>query len=118
MCLLPANLIRPEVNKLKAEANHHSNVVVKEKMKMFIHYYERYRVLQKSPEMFSVHGIRHRTNNASKSLHSKMNRFMTAHPGFWRFLDEFQRNVSLYIIVICLLIEKTAVETLFCPILK
>ena len=35
MCLLPANLIRPEVDKLKAEANHHSNIVVKEKIKSF-----------------------------------------------------------------------------------
>ena len=69
ICLLPANLIRSEVDKLKAKANHHSNVVVKEKMKKFIHCYERYWMLQKSPEMFSVHGLHHCTKNMSESLH-------------------------------------------------
>jgi hypothetical protein len=36
MCLLPTNLVRPEVDKLKAEANHHSDIAVKEKMKKFV----------------------------------------------------------------------------------
>ncbi|XP_065645522.1 uncharacterized protein LOC136075993 [Hydra vulgaris] len=82
MCLFPPNLVRPEVDKLKAEANHHSVIAVKQKMKKFVQYYERYWMLQRSLEMFSVHGPRYRTNNVSKSLHSKMSRSMTAHPGF------------------------------------
>ncbi|XP_047137542.1 uncharacterized protein LOC124814037 [Hydra vulgaris] len=42
MSLLPPSLVRFEVDKLKAEVNHHSVIAVKEKIKKFVQYYERY----------------------------------------------------------------------------
>ena len=96
MCLLPPSLVRVEVNYLQAEADRQVNVQLKEKMKTFLHYYERFWMMQKTPEVFSVHGLRHRTNNVSESIHSKMNKTMTAHPGFWRFLEELNENVGIF----------------------
>ena len=45
-------------------------------------------------EIFSVFGLRHRTNNVSEALHSKMSKSMLTHPGFWRFLEERQQHLS------------------------
>ena len=101
MCLLPADLVQEEVDKLKLkeEAWRHSDPQirekmkkVREKMKKFVLYYDRFWMEQKNPELFSVHG--HCTSNVSIALHSKMSKSMMTHPGFWRFFEELQRHVS------------------------
>ena len=96
MRLLPSSLVQEEVDKLKQEAWRHSDPQIREKMKKFVLYYDRFWMEQKFPELFvpSVHGLRHRTNNVSEALHSKISKSMITHPGFWRFLGKLQRHVS------------------------
>ena len=59
----------------------------------FEKYFRKYWMELKTPDSFSVFGLRHRTNNSSESFHSSMTRTLVAHPAFWRFLDDMVRHV-------------------------
>lgn len=95
MCTLPANLIQAEVNKLKVETRAIPNSAMKKKMIKFEAYFDRYWMLQKTPEAFSIFGLRHKTNNHAESFHSSMSRFMSNHPAFWKFCDDLVQHVLL-----------------------
>ena len=64
-------------------------------MMKFESYFDKYWMRQKTPQAFSIFGLRHKTNNHAESLHSAMSRFMSSHPAFWKFCDDLIQHVIL-----------------------
>ncbi|XP_065683470.1 uncharacterized protein LOC136096235 [Hydra vulgaris] len=95
LCMLPSYLVQGELTKLKIITAQFPRADIKEKMKRFESYFDHFWMGCKTPNHFSVFGLKHRTNNVSESLHSKMSRNMTSHTGFWRFLDQLVHQIIL-----------------------
>ena len=64
-------------------------------MLKFETYFTKFWMVQKTPQAFSIFGLKHKTNNHAESFHSSMSRFMSNHPAFWKFCDDLVQHVLL-----------------------
>lgn len=93
LCMVRAEKIREIWNK-HALLLVRFNGELKRSLSAFHKYIQWYWVDSVTPEVFSVFGRLHKTNNWSESLNARLKRgFKTNHPSFWAFMEKYQKNV-------------------------
>lgn len=92
MCLplLPENKIPEGLTQIR---QYLSESGLEEAFNDLMEYIHEYWISTVGPEIISVYGLLHRTNNAVESFYSEIGGLIGKHPGVWDFLGNVHNNL-------------------------